>query len=219
MQGCCARCCLRCCTHRPANFFGIAAPDLLQQMEQQLAAFSSSSSCQRRPPVISFSHYPFSTITFSPGARQAGGGQLEGGRAVRDLLARYDVSAHLSGHLHDLVGPHMHTLHAKQSVSSSGSEAAADAGRPWEAAAGQADGAAAAAGAVGGAFLADLEVSPAAAGCWWWLTAVCCCCCARQRAGLVPPALQPRKLAPRLPPRCKATTDLPPPACPPPADG
>lgn len=98
-------------------------------------------------PIISYSHYPFSTVaggwTGSPyrnpssstgerhgavvvdedsfadaaaaeAAAAAARGLGEAGRALSRLLGRYDVTAHLSGHLHDLMGPHMYTKYAKQ---------------------------------------------------------------------------------------------------------
>jgi hypothetical protein len=46
-------------------------------------------------------------------ASGAGQGLGEGGRALAALLGRYDVSAHLSGHLHDLMGPHMFTRYRR----------------------------------------------------------------------------------------------------------
>jgi hypothetical protein len=117
--------------HSPCNFFGVAGPALLQQVQQRLQQLRSSSSSdssskaeQALPagcsdvPVISYSHYPFSTVAATYGSSSGvvdGGGEpaVQGGRALRDLLCRYDVSAHLSGHLHDLLGPRMHVMYDK----------------------------------------------------------------------------------------------------------
>jgi hypothetical protein len=115
-----------------ANFFGVASSSMLEDIEQQLQALYTSSSssssssredqtatvppaCMSHTAIISYSHYPFSTVAGS--YRQHAGQRLvaEGGRALRDLLMRYDVSAHLSGHLHDLLGPHMQAMHLKGS--------------------------------------------------------------------------------------------------------
>eukprot|EP00879_Flechtneria_rotunda_P010281 GHRR01010748.1.p1 GENE.GHRR01010748.1~~GHRR01010748.1.p1 ORF type:complete len:483 (+),score=158.64 GHRR01010748.1:273-1721(+) len=114
--------------HSPANFFGVASTSLLDQVQQQLKQLRGGSSnaedvgsdhdaaahwpCGQHVPIISYSHYPFSTVTGAYDSKHLR--EQEGGRAVRDVLMRYGVSAHLSGHLHDLTGPKMHTLHAKQ---------------------------------------------------------------------------------------------------------
>jgi hypothetical protein len=121
--------------HSPSNFFGVAGPALLQQVQQRLQQLRSSSSSgsssskagQALPagcsnvPIISYSHYPFSTVAAAYGSSSGvvdGGGEpaVEGGRALRDLLCRYDVSGHLSGHLHDLLGPRMHVMYDKQQL-------------------------------------------------------------------------------------------------------
>jgi hypothetical protein len=110
--------------HSPSNFFGVAGPALLQQLQQRLKQLRSSSSngdpalpqgCSN-VPIISYSHYPFSTVAAAYGSSSGvvdGGGEpaVEGGRALRDLLCRYNVSAHISGHLHDLLGPRMYVLY------------------------------------------------------------------------------------------------------------
>lgn len=112
--------------HAPANFFGVASVELLQQVQQQLnlirghssgSSTAEALSCRQSAPIVSYSHYPFSTVAASYATsstiRQQRQQQREGGRAVRDLLMRYDVSAHVSGHLHDLVGQRLHAMFSK----------------------------------------------------------------------------------------------------------
>ena len=153
--------------HGPANFFGVASNDFLLELQQTLQQLQHSDSQQQPPPphrqqqqyacssggggmlaapVISYSHYPFSTVaggwtgspyssssssagvtrvtsdafvfgedSFAARAEAAAAAALgEGGRALSRLLGRFDVSAHLSGHLHDLMGPHMFTNYSKE---------------------------------------------------------------------------------------------------------
>uniref|UniRef100_A0A383VD17 Calcineurin-like phosphoesterase domain-containing protein n=1 Tax=Tetradesmus obliquus TaxID=3088 RepID=A0A383VD17_TETOB len=159
--------------HSPTNFFGVAGPALLQQLQQRLQQLRSSSSssssgiadvalpagCSTSIPIISYSHYPFSTVAAAYGSSSGvadGGGApaVQGGRALRDLLCRHDVAAHLSGHLHDLLGPRMQVLYDKGALLGGvfGRSRLRAPPLTWH------DGAAGAGGGAGGAFLADLEV-------------------------------------------------------------
>ncbi|WIA44238.1 hypothetical protein OEZ86_010547 [Tetradesmus obliquus] len=153
----------------PTNFFGVAGPALLQQLQQRLQQLRSSSSssgiadvalpagCSTSIPIISYSHYPFSTVAAAYGSSSGvadGGGPpaVQGGRALRDLLCCHDVSAHLSGHLHDLLGPRMQVLYDKAALLGGVfGRSRLRAPLHWQGA-----GATTAAGG-GGAFLADLE--------------------------------------------------------------
>jgi hypothetical protein len=171
--------------HSPSNFFGVAGPALLQQLQQRLQQLRSSSSSSSSDvgaalppgcsnvPIISYSHYPFSTVAAAYGSSSGvvdWGGEpaVEGGRALRDMLCRYDVSAHLSGHLHDLLGPRMHVMYDKmQLLGGVFGRSKLRAAPPllWqanEAGSSSSSAAAAAAGAAEGggrvAFMADLEV-------------------------------------------------------------
>jgi hypothetical protein len=114
--------------HAPANFFGAAPPAMLAAADAVLTGAvrdalvacggDSSSSSSSSSPVVAYSHYPLSTVApatarSSSSSRHGGAGpgpNSSGGHALRALLARSDVAAHLSGHLHDLPGHHMHLV-------------------------------------------------------------------------------------------------------------
>lgn len=104
--------------HAYSNFFGVLNATTLSAAS---AALSSASAPGRPncggpsappPPRVSYTHYPLGVISSSPRPGMTGGG----GRALSDVLLRYGVSAHLSGHLHSLAGSFMY---AKREPSSS----------------------------------------------------------------------------------------------------
>ncbi|KAF8063050.1 hcp [Scenedesmus sp. PABB004] len=111
--------------HGPTNFLGVAGADLIERLAAQLAALRGGRGrgergapaagalppgCASATPVVSYSHHTLSSVAASYGARA---GAAEGGRAVREVLAAHDVSAHLSGHLH-APGPRLFNMHAKR---------------------------------------------------------------------------------------------------------
>jgi hypothetical protein len=122
-----------------------AASNSQQQQQDACSSGRRMLAAGAAAPTISYSHYPFSTVgggwsqsshsrssssradafivdedsfAASAAAEAAAAsvqGLGDGGRALAALLGRYDVAAHLSGHLHDLMGPHMFTKYAKRS--------------------------------------------------------------------------------------------------------
>ncbi|KAF6250932.1 hypothetical protein COO60DRAFT_708840 [Scenedesmus sp. NREL 46B-D3] len=169
--------------HSPSHFFGVAGPALLQQLQQSLRQLRSSSSSSTddgsnesssssadlalpagcsHVPIISYSHYPFSTVAATYGSSSGvvnGGGApaVEGGRALRDLLCRYDVRAHLSGHLHDLLGPRMRAMYDKRQLLGGVFGRSRPRAPPLQWQGGEGAGGAAGRGAAAAAFMADLE--------------------------------------------------------------
>jgi hypothetical protein len=116
------------------NFFGVLNASALAEASAALATTTAercdgadgavAAAALAAPPVIlSYSHYPLGLISSSPKPGLWRGG----GRELARILARHDVTAHVSGHLHDLAGSFMYRRHlAGADASSPGSSAVAE---------------------------------------------------------------------------------------------
>ncbi|GIM02325.1 hypothetical protein Vretimale_7204 [Volvox reticuliferus] len=95
----------------PTNFFGVVAPTLLDELDEQLAAsLASMHAAGCSPPYIAYGHYPLSTIAY-PGRRRTGASEAAAAASVQQILVRHGVSAYLAGHLHGAFGHKLHRLH------------------------------------------------------------------------------------------------------------
>lgn len=102
-----------CKLRAPINFSGVASQSLLLELEAKLGQESATtaqalSNCTK-PPVIAFSHYPFSVVRY-PRPLSASAPPQDAA-TLPELLSRHGCTAYLSGHLHATFGQRLHRLH------------------------------------------------------------------------------------------------------------